>query len=315
MIARQKELSSGRLDLLFLSKSELFLVELKVEPFRTAFLDQVLGYRDELVALQNEGNLVRGEINTILLTTHFLPNEQEECRARGVTLACYEPANVLRSFYSQLAGLSNFLTIRPKDLGVWNIHVVNRVLYGLPRHNTIAEVSAAIGIAYNTVRNHLRFAGQLGLTSKFGDRYLLTDLGRAYVGSRNPTISDFLLTDEQTRLLREYIIKDPFASNTIFGIYSLVEAVFVLARNSYPVEMTHVVTYFRESVGKRYEWITDRSAWLGANAFSNFGVELGLLAREGDKVLLTPAGFRFILMLQLHKGIRIVDSLGLGVDS
>ncbi|MGQ9571659.1 MAG: hypothetical protein ACUVV3_00495 [Dehalococcoidia bacterium] len=95
----------------------------------------------------------------------------------------------------------------------------------------------------------------------------------------------------------------------IFGIYSLVEAVFILARNTYPVDMDDLIAWYRDAVGKRFDWATPRSAFLGANTYANFAVELGLLAKVGRKLLLTPAGFRFVLMLQLHKRIKLVDAL------
>jgi len=88
-----------------------------------------------------------------------------------------------------------------------------------------------------------------------------------------------------------------------------VEAVFILSRNTYPVDINDLVSYFAVMVGKKFEWATPHSAFLGSNAFMNFAIELGLLGKAGEKVMLTPAGFRFVLMLQLHKGIQMVDSL------
>lgn len=314
LVARQKDVPSGRLDLLYVSRNELFLVELKVQPFEKLFLDQLLGYKGDLIELQSNNGLVKGNINAILLVTEFDPADERLCHDKGVLLKSYQPDKVLELFYSRMAGLSNFLTVRPIDLGVWHVHVINRALYALPEHNTIEKISDMLGIARNTVRNHLRFASLLGLVSRFEDKYLLTDLGRTYLECRDHSLSDFMLSDQQTEVLREHIVRDPFGSNIIFGIYSLVEAIFTLARNSYPVRIQEVIHYYKESVGKRYDWATERSAFLGAHAFSNFAIELGLVARAGDKLLLTPAGFRFILMLQLHKGIKIVDSLGLRID-
>jgi len=38
---------------------------------------------------------------------------------------------------------------------------------------------------------------------------------------------------------------------------------------------------------------------------------LGLIGRIGDKFYITPDGVKFILLLQLHKSIKIVDALGI----
>ncbi|MBC7263470.1 MAG: hypothetical protein H5T64_03820 [Chloroflexi bacterium] len=312
LVARQLPLPSGRLDLLFVSRNQLFLVELKVDLFRREFADQIAGYKSDLIQLQNTNNLVQGDINAILLVTKYSRDDARICTERDIRLIRYDPEAVLKSFYSQMAGVSGFLTIRPVDLGVWHIHVINRVLYTLPEQNTIEELSQTIGIASNTVRNHLRFGEQLGLVRRYGKRYFLTDLGVSYVRLRDESLTSYQLSNEQMDLLRKSIVRDPFSSSIVFGIYSLVEAIFVLARNSYPVTMQDLIPYFRESVGKRFDWSTERSAFLGTNAFSNFATELGLIAMIGNNLMLTPAGFRFVIMLQLHKGIRIVDSLGPG---
>ncbi|MEW6716409.1 MAG: hypothetical protein AB1345_02730 [Chloroflexota bacterium] len=310
LVARQLQLPSGRLDLLFVSLNRLFLIELKVEPFKMEFVDQIIGYKNDLIRLQNDNNLVQGDINAILLVTKFYSSDDHICGDKDVSLISYDPEAVLKSFYDRMAGVSGFLTIRPIDLGVWHIHVINRVLYLLPEHNTVESLSQAVGIAASTVRNHLRFGAQLGLVRKYHRKYFLTDLGISYVGLRDQSLSLHQLSDAQINLLRKHIIRDPFSSSVVFGIYSLVESVFTLARNSYPVAMKDLIPYYQETVGKRFDWPADRSAFLGTNAFSNFATELGLIAMVGDKIMLTPSGFRFILMLQLHKGIKIVDSLG-----
>jgi len=266
--------------------------------------------QDDLIELQNAHHLVSGNINAVLLVTSFSSDDNQTCLNKGIRLIKYNPGTVLETFYNYVAGVSGFLTIRPIDLGVWHIHVINRVLYLLSKYNTPDQLSEAIGIAINTVKNHLKFAMQLGLVRKYEGKYLLTDLGIAYVEARDPSLSVHQLSDPQIDILRKHIIKDPFSSNIVFGIYSLVESIFTLARNSYPVAIQDLMYYYKETVGKRYDWSTERSAFLGVNAFSNFAIELGLIAMVGNKLMLTPAGFRFILMLQLHKGIRIIDSLG-----
>jgi len=310
LVARQLPLPSGRLDLLFASLNRLMLIELKVQPFASSFLDQLLRYKQDLIELQRTGRLIAGDIDAILLVTRFDRIDEEACYGKAVRVVAYEPEGILRAFYDRVAGASGFLTIRPLDLGVWHIHVMHRVLYSLPEHQTLAQISSVVGIATNTVRNHLRFAEQMGLVRMHNDRHFLTDLGVSYVELRDPALSSYSMSDGQMNLLRRHIARDPFSSGIVFGIYSLVECVFTLARNSYPVELPKLLTYYREAVGKRFEWASERSAFLGMNAFRNFAVELGLIATVGDRVLLTPSGFRFVLMLQLHKGIRIVDSLG-----
>ena len=65
---------------------------------------------------------------------------------------------------------------------------------------------------------------------------------------------------------------------------------------------------FRMIGGKNSEW-ADNVLARRTRAFLRFSIELELLGRIGDKVVITPAGFRFILMLQLRKGIAMVEGL------
>lgn len=308
IIARQKSLPSGRLDLLVIGQRRLFLVELKIEPYRLEFLQQTLAYKSDLATLQNAGQLVAGQLEAILLVPSAPASGFAECAAQDVVLKVYLPSRVLEAFYAHMAAAS-FLSLRPVDLGVWNIHLINRVLYALPDHTTILALSSALGKSVDTVRHHLGFAEQLGLIKRLGKRYVLSDLGIEYVKARDPSLSEDSITQQQLNVLRNHIVSDPFASPIIFGIYSAVETVFILARNTYPVSLDDLITYYRETVGKKFEWSTPRSAFLGANAYANFAVELGLLAKVGRSLFLTPAGFRFVLMLQLHKGIKLVDAL------
>jgi len=302
-------LPSGRLDLLAVGRRRIFLIELKVEPYKSAFLRQLDGYRQDLIALQEADQLVQGTIEPVLLVTAALDSAYAECEACGVTLREYSPTTILAGFYDHMAAQVSFLSVRPIDLGVWNIHLINRVLYGLTRHSTINELAAHLQIAWKTIRNHLQFATELGLVRQLNRRYSLADLGAEYVQARDPLLPEDAVSEEQLRILRSHIVSDPFASRVIFGIYSVVEAVFILARNTYPVEMGDLVNYYREAVGKRFDWVANRSAFVGASEYANFAVELGLLAKTGSNLLLTPSGFRFVLMLQLHKGLKLVDAL------
>lgn len=310
IIARQMEVESGKLDLLTTAKNMLYLIELKVEAFKKDFLEQILGYKANLQDLQSKQKLIEGEIIAIILVPSFKQSDIHLCNNDAVILKEYSPDKVLIEFYRRMSGISNFLTIKPIDLGVWNIHLINRVLYNLSKQNTVNGLMQVLKISKNSIRNHLAFAEKLSLVRKEGLKYFLTDFGVDYVNARDSRLSENFLSEKQTNLLQNKIARDPFASEIIFGIYTVVESIFTLARNEYPVNLDHLIEYFRETVGKRREWNTKRSSWLGAGAYSNFAIELGLIARVGNNMMLTPAGFRFILMLQLHKGIKIVDALG-----
>ncbi|MBM4463731.1 MAG: hypothetical protein FJ012_10485 [Chloroflexi bacterium] len=150
------------------------------------------------------------------------------------------------------------------------------------------------------------------LVERQGRAFALSDLGKQYVFSQNPALPGNVISEEQSRLIRDFIVKDPFRTPTIFGIYQMVETVFALSRNTYPVPLNMVVPHFRDACGKGFEWNTEMSAYHGTRMYSNYAIELGLMAKLGQKLLITPNGLRFILLLQLHKGMKMIDALRIG---
>ena len=54
IIDRQKIVSSGKLDLLYLCKDEILLIELKIVPFYKDIITQINNYEKDLIDLQNK---------------------------------------------------------------------------------------------------------------------------------------------------------------------------------------------------------------------------------------------------------------------
>ena len=90
LVARQKILPSGRLDLVYSHLSDLLLVELKVEPFQESFLNQVTEYRNDLVSLQQRGEFVRGDLNAVLLCPRVTREEQRLAAVSEVAAVPYK---------------------------------------------------------------------------------------------------------------------------------------------------------------------------------------------------------------------------------
>jgi hypothetical protein len=149
----------------------------------------------------------------------------------------------------------------------------------------------------------------LTLAKKNGRDYVLTDLGKKYIWNRDPRAPEDCISENQIEVLQDFIIKDPFASKAVYGIYTIVESVFTLSKNIYPVPLDLLINYFRESSGKFFVWTSKKAALDGAKMYSNYAIELGLIGRIGNKFYITPNGVRFILLLQLHKTIKTVDAL------
>jgi hypothetical protein len=234
------------------------------------------------------------------------------CEEFGVVPCEYQPQKVLDAFFARLKNFANFLTLKPANHGLWQIHLLNRLLYALSAKKMKGELAEATGLSVSTIGSYLRLSEDLHLIESTSDKkYQLTNLGKKYVWSREIKAPIEFISDEQSRILQDFIIQDPFVSRTVFGIYTMVETIFTLSKNTYPVPLDIVMNYFRESSGKHFEWSTSKTTLDGTKMYSNYATELGLIGRIGDKFYITPDGIRFILLLQLHKTIKIIDALGI----
>lgn len=311
LIARQLQLGDGsRLDLLFSCGDFLFLIELKTTKFYPAHKEQILRYKKEIERLQSQKELPSSDVQLYVFVTDYLPNELRDCVIDKVHLITYSPEAVLKIYYQNIFASTHFLRAKPKDYGVFNIGLINRTLLEL--HNgemTEKSISQNTKLSLNTTRLHLLTAKEFGLARKRNHNYFLTDLGDKYISVCNQGNLLNQISDEQAELLRQYVVKSPFASSLVFGIYAIVESALLLARNSYPIEFSSLMETFTTVSGKVLEWKRERAKITATYTFLNFAIDLGLLGKIGSKVVITPSGFRFILMLQLHKSIEMIDSL------
>ena len=49
----------------------------------------------------------------------------------------------------------------------------------------------------------------------------------------------------------------------------------------------------------------------GAKMYSNYAIDLGLLAKNDTSVYLTPEGFKFVIQMQLHKSLKLMNFLSI----
>lgn len=312
IVGRQLWLKDGdkRLDLLLSLKKNLYLVELKITKYSEDFLYQIIEYRDELVRLQDQGELVSGNIISYLLVTEATTKQVAFAKTQGVFVVIYEPLDVLKNYYENLAAVAPFLKIKPNDYGVFSLGLINRVLIKLFEGETEqSKIASLVKLSKGSVHNHLKVAKEFGLVRQRGGHYFLTDIGDKYAVKVNKDLLVDQISQEQIEILKQFISKDPFYSATVFGVYSIVESAFLLSRNSYPVELRDLQKMFQVVSGKTNEWISSKSLSTATYTFLNFSIDLELLGKIGKKVVITPAGFKFILMLQLHKSIEMIESL------
>lgn len=310
LLVRQMILPSGRLDLLYAYQNKLLLIELKVVEFKKDFLDQVLSYKTDLSVYQQNGKLLRGEIKSYLLCTDATKPQQFLAEQRGVKLTKYDPREVLDFFYKNFKPIAFFTETKPVDIGIWNLHLIHEFIYFLEDTDSVIRLRELVGGSPKTLYNKIKFAYELRLIdwSPDRDRIALTNFGREYVRVKDKILPE-RLSEEQADLLRRFVIKNPYESPVVLGIAAVVEAVFALSKNTYPVPMVHLLDYFAYYAGKYFDWKTSKAKFNATRMYSNYAVDLGLLAKTANSIYLTPEGFRFTVQIQMHKNLKMVESL------
>jgi hypothetical protein len=311
LLSRQMLLPSGRLDLLYAHRTELLLIELKAVPFQKQHLRQVCAYLDDLHNMQKNGALVQGQISPYLLVTHATSTQSQTASASKIICLTYNPEEILTYFYKNLKPIALFTKTKPIDIGIWNIHLIHNLLYAI--QDGIARVSdlrKQIGGSPRTLYNKIKFASELRLIewSPNQDSISLSAFGNEYCALAD-AIFPSGLSDSQAALIRSFVMANPYESSVVLGIASAVEAVFALAKNTYPIPMDNMISYFTLHAGKFFDWKTDKAKYNATRMYTNYAADLGLIAKTDNNLYLTPEGIKFTVQMQLHKGLKLVDSM------
>jgi hypothetical protein len=311
LIGRQIIVPSGRLDMLYAYQKDLFLIELKVATFQKKFVQQVVNYRNDLRLFQEQGKLIQGYIQPFLLLPEVSISNKKIAETDGVLCEEYNPETILKYFYSEkLRPITSFVENKPIDIGIWNIHLINKFIYIVEKINSIKELQNEVTGSPKSLYNKIKFANELGLLiwNSKNDYIALSELGKNYVYSKDDYFTD-TLSEGQAKLLRNQVIENPYHSSVILGIASMVECIFVLSKTSYPVALSQLENYFTIYSGKIYDWQTEKAQRHGAKMYSNYAIDLGLMAKTNNNVYLTPEGFKFVIQMQLHKSLKLMNHL------
>lgn len=310
LLARQMILPSGRLDLLYAYKTNLLLLELKVVPLKQEFIKQVFDYRSELTDFQVKGKLIQGKIQSYLICPFISARLANQALNQNIFCVEYSPEEVLQFFYTHFIPIASFAEKKPIDIGIWNLHLIHEFIYLLEQTDSVKELQSLIGCSSKTLYNKIKFASELRLIDwkPNKDEILLSNLGIEYVRAKDSLFPQGL-SEKQATMLKSFVMKNPYESPVILGIASIVESVFTLAKNTYPVPLEHLIQYFTYHSGKHYDWKTEKAKFNGAKMYSNYATDLGLLAKSGETIYLTPEGFRFTIQMQLHKSLKMTETL------
>jgi len=275
-LCRQMIMPSGRLDLLYTYRTDLLLLELKVVPFRKQFVEQLSAYRNDLLRMQKDGDLVQGRICTYLLVTEGRPIRKEIQEIDDVKCIIYDPAEVLNYFYKNMKPIALFTETKPIDIGIWNIHLIHGLIYSIENGITsVKELRKHLVGSPRTLYNKIKFTHELRLIdwSPNEDFISLTNLGREYCTCKDLTLP-IRLSESQAALIRSFVMSNPYNSSVILGIASAVEAVFALAKNTYPVPMSNMMAYFTFHAGKYFDWQTEKAKYNATRMYTNYATDL-----------------------------------------
>ena len=310
LLARQLSLPDGsRLDLLFAAGRKLLLVELKVEACRKEFIHQIANYRQQVAVMQYQGQLPEGELVAYLLCPSFPEPMKVLCQQTSILPIAYDLHHVLMSFFERFHPLVSPMDIKPRNLGLWHLGLAHRALYALSQPLTLQQIAQSVNLSPSTVSSYLTLMKELGLVVEHEAKVSLTEAGEMYVRLRDPEAPTSHISEAQAALMRRLIMENPFASGTAHGIFAIVECVMNLARNAYPVPIEMLRDYFALTVGTWSRWQHPKTRTEATLMYVHYAAQLGMLARFGQQVYLTPAGIRFVLLLHLHKALKLLDAL------
>jgi predicted transcriptional regulator len=307
VLARQLELpDGGRLDLLCLGGGQLHLIEIKVEPARSEFVEQVARYLIQIPMMQEQGNLPSGMVHGYLLSPRISGRILQKCQAKQIHAIEYVPSDVLEHFYREFEHRLSFNRLIIHNHGVWHLGVTNPIIQSLTNSPSqeLGSIVTETNLALSTVKSYLTLLIQLGLVEREGTAYRLTELGKPYAQVLEPPRR--ALSEGHAEVLRNFILRNPFNSGVTYGIFTVVECTASLAKNQYPVSLTSLSDYFTLSVGNETRWKQPKTRSDATRMYVEYAAQLGLLARVGERVYLTPTGARFNLLLQMHKSIHLV---------
>lgn len=308
-IARQKKFDNKRiLDLLYLYQNELLLIELKAVPFYDNIINQINDYYIELTKLQNQSELINTKINKFILVPEAKPQDFQKCQQHEIKLVKFNFEDVLTQYYNNFKELSAFLKIQPGNWGVTRLYLIKNTLLLLNKGVLINEIAKIENLSIKTIRNRLAVANLIGLIEKDNNgNYSLTKFGKQLIELNTGNI-DERFSVEQFDLISDFIKENPFFSQITFSIMSVVDTVFILSKAEYPVSYSNFKDFFVRSLGKDKTWTKPRAQLTGTYHFANYAEELGFIQKIGNHLFLTPKGVQAILIFQLNRSIKLINS-------
>jgi hypothetical protein len=313
---RQQSLPSGRSDLVFLSGSDVYLLELKAVPAKITHLDQIeryiADYRQSESLLQASQTLV-----PVLLAPEISSQIESKASENSILTREFDFEEILRPYTQAQSELLSHYEVGGIVTSVARLGLTHGLLYYLADHPSGADFDE-LGANYNTVgkgtstrpadraRDLHKVTAALGLTAGGADSKIrLNDLGQEYVSKGKPERRRWQVTRSQARLLTRHLLEDPFANDLTYSLLALLKSVFELSRNRIPVSQGLILDWYTKKVGKDGSWSEgtqkDVVNWLGDTL-----EEMQLLIIQDDEYYLTPQGYDALSYFAIEEGKSMI---------
>jgi len=228
-----------------------------------------------------------------------------------------EEENAVKDFYDQKIQKLDFFSQKPVNAMIHRF-LINKMLYKI--YDTGPQLPKnLVDCVYAEDFDHKKpewlingtyypFGKFFNLIKKDNQKRIhLTKLGKIYVESDKSRPKD--ISELQARIIRDWIISNPFKSKVVNGIYNVVESTLELMKNNEIVSDLDYANYFALKSGKFYEWKDGGTKKTQFSNYRNLSKELGLIETYDNRIYITPLGYKFIIQLQINRVREMVTSL------
>ena len=228
-----------------------------------------------------------------------------------------EKVILIKNFYTEKIQKLDFFSKKPVNFMIHRF-LINRMLYKIYDNGPL-HAKNLIDCVYADDFQHKKpewlidrayypFGKYFNLIKKDTQKRIkLTNLGEIFVEVDDSRPKD--ISEPQAKIIRDWIIKNPFKSKVVNGIYNLVESALELMRNDEMVPDLDYTNYFALKSGKFYEWKDEGTKKAQFNNYRNLSKELGLIKTINNRTYITPLGYKFIMQLQLNRVREMLNLL------
>ena len=202
----------------------------------------------------------------------------------------------LKDYYEKVIQKLDFFSKKPVNFMVHHF-LINKMLYKLYNNGPLSPKDLT-DCVYADDFDHKKpewmingtyfpFGKSFNLIKKDNQKRIqLTELGKIYVQSDKSRPKD--INELHARIIRDWIVNNPFKSKVVNGVYNLIESTLELMRNDKIISDSDYSQYFALKSGKFYNWKDEGTKKNLFSSYRNLNKELGLIETNANRIYITP---------------------------